>query len=150
MNKIDLNSIKILSSIEVDMIQYDIFIGMNCTYTEFAKYINKRIKNKVEKECLIKEEYRTSLATTIFNITTKGVICGMWFKKYDFNIFDESILTHEIIHLIDFISEDKGFMDEKEFRAYLGEHITYQVKKLHLDRYNKLKKCQKKTLKKQS
>lgn len=44
------------------------------------------------------------------------------------HIISKTKISHEIIHVVDYLSDFFGFRGEKEFRAYLFEYIVKTIK----------------------
>lgn len=44
------------------------------------------------------------------------------------HIISKSKVSHEMVHVIDYVSEYFGFRKEKEFRAYLHDHLVKYIK----------------------
>lgn len=46
-------------------------------------------------------------------------------------------INHEVVHLVDFVSHDYFFTEEKEFKAYLHEYINKKIRYLIGTQYDK-------------
>ena len=95
---------------------------------DHKKRFYKKLKILPDIKKIIDEDYKhfskkssKSEATTYFN---EGKVGAIMFRK-----FSDELLVHELMHVVDDLSDDRGFEEEKEARAYLIQYLFRNIKR---------------------
>lgn len=137
---------KIFKTLSFETPEFDLFVGMNCSFKEYIEKFDSILeKNGNEKISIYlkKEEVENNkMGKELFFIDKikGGYRAGLYLYKFDWRIDCRGVLNHEVRHLVDDISDHLGFLEEREFTAYLTETITEKIEILFRDKYNKLNK----------
>lgn len=135
---------KIFKTLSFKTPGFDLFVGINCSFKEYIEKFDSILEKSGNEKISIylsKEEIETNKCGKELFFIDKikgGYRCGLYLCKFDYNIALRGVLNHEVRHLVDDISDHLGFMQEREFTAYLTETITEEIEKVFRDRYNKL------------
>lgn len=138
---------KILKKLSFENPDFDLFIGMNCSFKEYAKsfdlLLSKMGEQKLENAFPnMLEDDKDSMGKELFFFDKKSGAyrCGLYLREFDWNIQLRAVMNHEIRHLVDDISDYLGFMKEREFTAYMTENISKKIETTFLVEWKKLNK----------
>ena len=120
---------------------------VNCTFEQCQKWL-KKYSDEDLKEC---ERFANGVGLHLPIKNKDGQNCHViWLKKFEWTIYDMSVLVHELVHLVTSLLDQKQVpigLENDETMAYLLEYYTYESfhkLKVHSKNYKRKLKRKKK------